>query len=76
MHNNSKACIVMLVLPIVPYFLSSQVSEWIIQDKKGLRKFNNFERLLEQDPTGQIVQVGNALCFPLFFSKQFYVELN
>jgi hypothetical protein len=32
------------------------VSEWIIQDRKGLRKFNNFERLIEQDPTGQILQ--------------------
>lgn len=36
--------------------LYGSVSEWIIQDKKGLRKFNNFERLLEQDPTGQIMQ--------------------
>jgi hypothetical protein len=33
------------------------VSEWIIQNRKGLRKFNNFERLLEQDPSGQIMQV-------------------
>ena len=32
--------------------LYGSVSEWIIQYKKGLRKFNNFERLLEQDPTG------------------------
>ena len=37
--------------------LYGSVSEWIIQYKKGLRKFNNFERLLEQDPTGQIMQV-------------------
>lgn len=36
--------------------LYGSVSEWIIQDRKGLRKFNNFERLLEQDPTGQILQ--------------------
>eukprot|EP00581_Thalassiosira_minuscula_P008124 CAMPEP_0183705292 /NCGR_PEP_ID=MMETSP0737-20130205/2445_1 /TAXON_ID=385413 /ORGANISM="Thalassiosira miniscula, Strain CCMP1093" /LENGTH=326 /DNA_ID=CAMNT_0025932429 /DNA_START=169 /DNA_END=1149 /DNA_ORIENTATION=- len=36
--------------------LYGSVSEWIIQYKKGLRKFNNFERLLEQDPTGQIMQ--------------------
>jgi hypothetical protein len=32
--------------------LYGSVSEWIIQYKKGLRKFNNFERLLEQDPSG------------------------
>lgn len=37
--------------------LYGSVSEWIIQYRKGLRKFNNFERLLEQDPTGQIMQV-------------------
>ena len=37
--------------------LYGSVSEWIVQYKKGLRKFNNFERLLEQDPTGQIMQV-------------------
>ena len=36
--------------------LYGSVSEWIIQHKKGHRKFNNFERLLEQDPTGQIMQ--------------------
>ena len=36
--------------------LYGSVSEWVIQYKKGLRKFNNFERLLEQDPTGQILQ--------------------
>ena len=36
--------------------LYGSVSEWVIQYKKGLRKFNNFERLLEQDPTGQIMQ--------------------
>ena len=36
--------------------LYGSVSEWIIQDRKGLRKFNNFERLIEQDPTGQILQ--------------------
>lgn len=28
--------------------LYGSVSEWIIQHRKGLRKFNNFERLLEQ----------------------------
>ena len=37
--------------------LYGSVSEWIIQNRKGLRKFNNFERLLEQDPSGQIMQV-------------------
>jgi hypothetical protein len=33
-------------------FLSLSVSlsllEWIIQDRKGLRKFTNFERLIQQ----------------------------
>ena len=43
--------------------LYGSVSEWIIQYRKGLRKFNNFERLLEQDPTGQIMQV----CFIFSF---------
>jgi len=42
--------------------LYGSVSEWIIQYKKGLRKFNNFERLLEQDPTGQIMQVRLMQC--------------
>ena len=32
------------------------MAEWIVQDRKGLRKFNNFERLLQQDPTGSIMQ--------------------
>lgn len=36
--------------------LYGSVSEWIVQFRKGLRKFNNFERLLEQDPTGRIMQ--------------------
>mmetsp|Transcript_18956 Transcript_18956/g.26757 ORF Transcript_18956/g.26757 Transcript_18956/m.26757 type:complete len:357 (+) Transcript_18956:154-1224(+) len=36
--------------------LYGSVAEWVIQDRKGLRKFNNFERLLEQDPTGSILQ--------------------
>ncbi|EED93022.1 predicted protein [Thalassiosira pseudonana CCMP1335] len=36
--------------------LYGSVNEWIVQYKKGLRKFNNFERLLEQDPTGRILQ--------------------
>mmetsp|Transcript_14482 Transcript_14482/g.30932 ORF Transcript_14482/g.30932 Transcript_14482/m.30932 type:complete len:299 (-) Transcript_14482:446-1342(-) len=43
--------------------LYGSVSEWIIQYKKGLRKFNNFERLLEQDPTGQIMQVSACVYF-------------
>ena len=42
--------------------LYGSVNEWIIQSRKGLRKFNNFERLLEQDPSGQIMQVR----FPCF----------
>jgi hypothetical protein len=36
--------------------LYGSVSEWIIQNKKGHRKFSNFEKLLEQDPTGEIMQ--------------------
>lgn len=36
--------------------LYGSVNEWINQDKKGLRKFTNFERLIEQDPTGTIFQ--------------------
>ena len=34
--------------------LYGSVAEWIVQDRKGLRKFSNFERLLQQDPSGQI----------------------
>lgn len=37
--------------------LYGSVAEWIVQFRKGLRKFTNFERLLQQDPTGMIVQV-------------------
>jgi hypothetical protein len=36
--------------------LYGSVAEWIIQERKGLRKFANFERLLQQDPTGTIFQ--------------------
>jgi len=36
--------------------LYGSVAEWVIQDRKGLRKFSNFERLIEQDPTGMIMQ--------------------
>ncbi|KAG7374869.1 hypothetical protein IV203_013964 [Nitzschia inconspicua] len=36
--------------------LYGSVAEWIIQDRKGLRKFTNFERLIQQDPTGTIFQ--------------------
>ena len=32
--------------------LYGSVAEWIVQDRKGLRKFTNFEQLLQQDPTG------------------------
>lgn len=42
--------------------LYGSVNEWIVQYKKGLRKFNNFERLLEQDPTGRILQVCRCDC--------------
>jgi len=38
--------------------LYGSVAEWVIQDRKGLRKFSNFERLLQQDPTGTIMQVS------------------
>lgn len=36
--------------------LYGSVAEWIIQDRKGLRKFSNFERLINQDPTGEIME--------------------
>jgi len=36
--------------------LYGSVAEWIIQDRKGLRKFCNFERLINQDPTGEIME--------------------
>jgi len=36
--------------------LYGSVAEWIIQYRKGLRKFTNFERLMQQDPTGMIIQ--------------------
>lgn len=36
--------------------LYGSVAEWIVQDRKGLRKFTNFERLLQQDPTGRIMK--------------------
>lgn len=36
--------------------LYGSVAEWVIQDRKGLRKFTNFERLLQQDPTGEILR--------------------
>ena len=40
--------------------LYGSVAEWIIQERKGLRKFSNFERLLEQDPTGNIFRVSHG----------------
>lgn len=36
--------------------LYGSVAEWIAQHRKGLRKFSNFERLLQQDPTGTVLQ--------------------
>jgi len=36
--------------------LYGSVAEWAIQDRKGLRKFSNFERLIDQDPTGNIMR--------------------
>jgi hypothetical protein len=38
-----------------PVFYGS-VAEWVLQDRKGMRKFSNFELLLGQDPTGTIMQ--------------------
>lgn len=42
--------------------LYGSVAEWVVQDRKGLRKFSNFELLLEQDPTGTIMQVREDRC--------------
>jgi len=36
--------------------LYGSVFEWVFQDGKGRRKFTNFERLIQQDPTGTIFQ--------------------
>lgn len=36
--------------------LYGSVAEWLVQDRKGLRKFCNFEQLIGQDPTGSILQ--------------------
>lgn len=36
--------------------LYGSVAEWLMQDRKGLRKFSNFERLISQDPTGEIIE--------------------
>lgn len=36
--------------------LYGSVAEWIVQYRKGLRKFSNFERLFQQDPTGTVLQ--------------------
>jgi hypothetical protein len=35
--------------------LYGSVAEWIVQDRKGFRKFTNFERLIQQDPTGTLL---------------------
>ena len=52
-HFYSKPHYVSQVGPV----LYGSVAEWIIQDRKGLRKFTNFERLMQQDPAGVIFQV-------------------
>jgi hypothetical protein len=54
--------------------LYGSVAEWIVQFRKGLRKFTNFERLLQQDPTGMIVQVriNPSICSFVCFSKPTY----
>jgi len=36
--------------------LYGSVAEWVNQARKGLRKFSNFERLINQDPTGKIME--------------------
>jgi len=36
--------------------LYGSVAEWIAQDRKGRRKFYNFERLLRQDPSGRLLR--------------------
>lgn len=36
--------------------LYGSVAEWIVQFRKGLRKFTNFERLLAQDPSHDIFE--------------------
>jgi hypothetical protein len=46
--------------------LYGSVAEWVIQFRKGLRKFTNFERLLQQDPTGMIMQVRVWTFFAIF----------
>jgi len=38
-----------------PVFYGS-VAEWVLQDRKGKRKFSNFELLLNQDPSGTLLQ--------------------
>ena len=35
--------------------LYGSVAEWIVQYRKGLRKFTNFEQLIQQDPSGTIM---------------------
>lgn len=35
--------------------LYGSVAEWIVQDRKGWRKFSNFQRLLDQDPSGRLI---------------------
>jgi hypothetical protein len=49
--------------------LYGSVAEWIIQDRKGLRKFTNFERLIQQDPTGTIFQVCQLEKFELLVAN-------
>ena len=36
--------------------LYGSVAEWVVQDRKGLRKFSNFERLIQQDNSGEIME--------------------
>lgn len=36
--------------------LYGSVAEWVIQDRKGLRKFTNFERLVEQDCSSGVME--------------------
>ena len=53
--------------------LYGSVAEWIVQFRKGLRKFTNFERLLQQDPTGMIVQVCFAVGCVLCLQEDFHL---
>ena len=56
--------------------LYGSVAEWIAQDRKGLRKFTNFERLIEQDPTGTIFQVRSRLSTARSSLMRTYIHMD